>query len=885
MPAVATSPVGSVHTAKAAVGTAGAAPPAPLTGAQEHYLKKELISLQVGREIEGLGTADALREFGEPFLPAVSTKSESPATSSSTFPILRHVFVQHVRTFPFLDQTDETEFWQGRVQKFWESFMAKQISSTEDRSEETKRKRLAFRAQRMIEIMFSNAIKTTSGIEAGVDVVVDDDAIEARGQQRFVLENAADGHAVNGLDINVVGVREVYKKKRVKSGTHLEYIVRVSRPGHDDCYVAKRYSDFTALHQALLHEHADKGLPNVPMKNKRTTTIANSMSSASSGSSRRTIKSKLHVRARPALSQLSSPAPAGEALQLPGELQRLSLRAFLRSLLEIPAVAESPVLVAFLTEGGFGAAGLTGEEKDDMDVRHKLDTIRFNEQMRFFQIAKRRARELDEYMASFKKDIVQRDGLTRFFGELREKDSIRELAPKYQKFVEWARIELAAMIYRMFVGQDNASELLAQTKRIHRLLPYTLLKNVMRFSNPVSMMKGVLDIFLAQPLGQRSLLQRILSVSLSEDLRTQDKAIAAVRKNVGDDAVCDRLQAFVSASADVHDQIVWEADQDGTDLIVAIVKTEELGAPVPVETIGRIINAWVSWNVAVDDVDVAIDSEMRLFSNLKTLLKLMIRRRDKDLILSLSGERVTIELLKDVFTLFYQPLVRVYKSANVYNSVTDLAAFVDDLIKTVEECDEEGTTLDANVLVQRFVDLCERHQEAFYRFVHEVHVNDNGLFTNLMVWIEGILQFLREGPGRAIDMNALYAGAAGPALAAEVDAVVEWNRARKLWKERRTREKLAAGGAGSTLPKLGLSGGDFGLMDEDLEDSAEAGDDDDEFSLDPIEYERRMRTRKSNREGRNGEPPRPDLVEIPKLLAPFMEQLQAALAAGQAAAM
>lgn len=59
-----------------------------------------------------------------------------------------------------------------------------------------------------------------------------------------------------------------------------------------------------------------------------------------------------------------------------------------------------------------------------------------------------------------------------------------------------------------------------------------------------------------------------------------------------------------------------------------------------------------------------------LFARLKQLLKLCTRQRDKRMMLSVIEEPVTLQLFRDLFTIFYEPLVRVYKSANVYNSST-----------------------------------------------------------------------------------------------------------------------------------------------------------------------------------------------------------------------
>ena len=38
-------------------------------------------------------------------------------------------------------------------------------------------------------------------------------------------------------------------------------------------------------------------------------------------------------------------------------------------------------------------------------------------------------------------NVAFADGLTKLFSEIREKNSIAELSPQFQKFAEWLRIE------------------------------------------------------------------------------------------------------------------------------------------------------------------------------------------------------------------------------------------------------------------------------------------------------------------------------------------------------------------------------------------------------------------------------------------------------------
>lgn len=63
-------------------------------------------------EITELNSPTALQRFGAPF------KSDRGEVSplDSELPILRYIFVHHVREFPFLDKAKEKEFWQDKLQ-------------------------------------------------------------------------------------------------------------------------------------------------------------------------------------------------------------------------------------------------------------------------------------------------------------------------------------------------------------------------------------------------------------------------------------------------------------------------------------------------------------------------------------------------------------------------------------------------------------------------------------------------------------------------------------------------------------------------------------------------------------------------------------------------
>jgi len=910
-----------------------------LTGKQEHYLKRELVSEQVRWEINELNTPTALRRFGAPF----KSPHGEVSPEDSELPILRFIFVHHIRDFPFLDKAREKEFWQDKLQVFLESFAGKRVSSSEDRLEETKRRKLAIKARKLVELMMVSGIPTASGFEERIRFseieIVDANAIDTG-----VQYNLPEGNYISGWDINVAGVRVTTTKGKLRHHKHAEFILRIKRKGELEHFVARRYGDFSRLHRRLRLELPGRTLPALPKKNKSDSTASGLLSAFSSSkdeedsdassdestTSRRTGLSKLSqvptdgARASPnslltpgdggrrkggssasirsGLSRSKSPRTSADGRLTPlvggkkeedvvlwREKQRVSLRAFIRSLLHNPQIANTKAMQEFLAGDPITP---TDDDVDDIVRRKQIDEKRIEEQQKFYEIARKRAADLDEYMEQFRRDIVERNGLTKLFAEIKEKDKIEDLSIQYRKFAEWLRIEIAAVIYHVFLAEDNSPELFAQARRIHSLIPYTVIKNVIRIANPAAVMAGILDVFLAQPFGSRSLMQRIFSLTLNDGIRSFQRSIDSLNAKIGDPVFAEKLARYTNAEDEIHQQIRQEAESEQMDLIVVILRSDLLEPELTGEQIQRLFNAYVAFNNAVENIDEEMKEGAQFFSYLKQMMKLCTRQRDKQMMLELIEEPTTLQLFRDLFTIFYEPLVRVYKSANVYNSVTDFAVFIDDMIQVVDKCREQDASADPNQTVQAFIDLCQRHEANFYKFVHEVHLHDNGLFTQLMGWIEGILEFLRHGPANGnLDMNALFEGGMASGMdktkaIEEINALIAWQEARKRWHTDKTRQKLAAEGhAGSGMMPSGFKSSDFGLDDEDLEDmNYDDGSDEEaeaqrEDELDPLEAERRRRAKRQDRLRRTaGEPVKPVVSEVHKLTENFLVMLRMVLA-------
>ena len=138
------------------------------------------------------------------------------------------------------------------------------------------------------------------------------------------------------------------------------------------------------------------------------------------------------------------------------------------------------------------------------------------------------------------------------------------------------------------------------------MLPYTALKQVIRFANPAAVMSGVLDLFLAQPFGTKSLAQRVFGLALNDGIRSFQKSIDSLIFKIDEPIFCDKLKRFCDADEDLKNMVRAEAVADDIDLIVAILRSEQISPDLRPEQIGKAFNAYVAWNNAVENVSLVL---------------------------------------------------------------------------------------------------------------------------------------------------------------------------------------------------------------------------------------------------------------------------------------
>jgi len=209
----------------------------------------------------------------------------------------------------------------------------------------------------------------------------------------------------------------------------------------------------------LRKAHPNEPIPSPPVKDRSTVSSQSTPSPLSPTPSFQSTNSpsyESNALLSPSSHQSTVPS------RLAREKNRLTLRAYLHSLLSSSTIASSPVLKSFLLSG---PTTLSREELDDAHRREEADKVREDGRKRFAMEIASRVNGLRDAVKGVKGDIMGKgnfnssiglfvylifiDGLTQIFGTIKVTPNVHDLPPDYQAVLEWARI--SSVLFYLFL--------------------------------------------------------------------------------------------------------------------------------------------------------------------------------------------------------------------------------------------------------------------------------------------------------------------------------------------------------------------------------------------------------------------------------------------------
>ncbi|KAI9317706.1 hypothetical protein BX666DRAFT_1857470 [Dichotomocladium elegans] len=724
-----------------------------LSPVELHYLKRELVSIELRQEIDKLKHQLDLN----PVL-------KRDCDYANEYPFLRYICSRFVVQFPLLKQDDESEFW-IKCQQFLNDFGKIKLDTyTPRRSGASQRRILMYKLQKLMIVGLCATIKTIQGEEHSLkktevlkgkeEKEMEEKALASALNESVTLLENEDHYLAwlgfNGLAINVVAVRDVSERRTLREKTHAEFIISTYFEGQSEpVFVSRRHGDFRRLAQDLQTEFPTDDVPGVPRK------ASDALSDATDE---------------------AEPAPS----HFYREQDRQLLRSFLHRIASEAPLAKSDTFIKFLTEKPIR---MTPELQADADKRQEMDQARAEEEAKFREEVDRKMGELNELLDMLKKRILQPGGLIEVFNIIKNTRNVEDLPQAMRKAFEWGRINFAFVLHTQFVTSDRSAENIANLKRTHMLIPYRAIAQLLKLSNPFAMVKSILDLFLTQPFGRRSLLQRIIISSVNDGTKQVQQDIANLEAKIQDPALCQKVKN--ATETPITDDEISERSIRGVlspiNETLEMLKNPDIQPQLTPAQIVKLAAANDPANIR------ARDFVMQLHS----LWTLHARQREHAILSDLIFQGGTGDLLREIFALFYQPLAQVYRAANIGDSLQHLSVFIDDLIGTIDGLDMK----DLGNTTQPFVQLVQRHEQQFYNFVHQVHANDKThLFDELLAYVDGVFALVAHGLPNRIDMDQIIANAGiaigDPGLRKDMDAICKYHSERKAQHMKRTRQKL-----------------------------------------------------------------------------------------------
>ncbi|EJT72520.1 hypothetical protein GGTG_09385 [Gaeumannomyces tritici R3-111a-1] len=350
-----------------------------------------------------------------------------------------------------------------------------------------------------------------------------------------------------------------------------------------------------------------------------------------------------------------------------------------------------------------------------------------------------------------------------------ENEDLEAHSPVAEAAVRYIILHLAAVMHQIFVVSPEGQYLVKMIENLHKLLPYSMIRQTLRLANAATMINGLVTLLLGKfSIGSISnwigattdaddgltLLQRIVSMILSWDSVDFKKAAEKVKKSLAGPSKAElaAIEEHLSRPREEQERIRTISIMKKQSIVMAIL---EMADP----------------NLAADLLEGGPERHAALLEYYSARLSM----RDRDEIarvLCRSRPDLPTRLLRDVVAAC-DPLIReMHAKVPLHEHMVDLESFVTELIETCRgkrpaAAAASGTATPGQPpSVTDFVDLMQRNKHMLYKFLHHVAKGCPEMREEFRDWCNNsIKEFRVASPEAARGQHVNWTVAATAALA------------------------------------------------------------------------------------------------------------------------
>ncbi|EGC32820.1 hypothetical protein DICPUDRAFT_37728 [Dictyostelium purpureum] len=276
------------------------------------------------------------------------------------------------------------------------------------------------------------------------------------------------------------------------------------------------------------------------------------------------------------------------------------------------------------------------------------------------------------------------NGIGYLFNTILHTKSVHDLPPDLNEFVQILIKILSLWMEREMRDPKQVQKL----KRLYMITPITAIKASFSIANPVTLLKGMILLFLAKPFGSRNLIQTLCSVMV-EAGKTERISKKALKKAEED---------LVGIKSSIRKQVIQKVKgfaynthqlQDSTGKPLDVYK--EMPSAI------SILQYQWPGSPPVDSSIISMLNEEQ-FKSLFEYAKLEKRKKEKEDFVEILGHDEMIEIIRDLLPVLYEPLGKLFCKANIGNHFDRLARVIKKLIVAAETGnlvdDQEVDTVD-----------------------------------------------------------------------------------------------------------------------------------------------------------------------------------------------